>query len=108
MVTREQFLATLKKASVRPATVAGMDVFVRGVSADERALLISRARADNPLQAKELVALCVCDEAGDPVFTEADVAALGAADGDCLEKLAHDILTASSLVPNAEAEAAKN
>jgi len=108
MVTREQFLAALKTVSVRPVTVAGQAVFVRGVWGDERTMLIDRARAGNPLQAKELVAMCVCDEAGDAFLLPEDIEVLAKRDSGCLEKLGAEILSASGLMPDAEAEAAKN
>lgn len=108
MVTRDAVLAALKRASVRPVTVAGLELHVRGVSGAERKALIDRARANEPMQAYELAALCLCDADGHALFTADDVAALADTDGDSLEKIGAAILTASGLMPSAESDAAKN
>jgi hypothetical protein len=108
MVTGADLLAALKKASIRPVSVAGVDVHVRGVTGAERKLIIERARAGTPLQANELCALCLCDDRGAALFTAEQAADLDQADGGCLERLGTEILSASGLLPQAEAEAAKN
>lgn len=108
MVTGADLLAALKKASIRPVSVAGLDVHVRGVTGAERKMIIERARAGSPLQANELCALCLCDEAGTALFTPEQAGELDQVDGGCLEKLGSEILSASGLLPQAEAEAIKN
>lgn len=109
MVTREAILAALRAA--RPTelvTIAGVELRVRSMNGDERQILLERAKAGNPLLPKELVAMCVCDEAGAPVFSPGDLAELGGLDADQLEQLVRVIVRISKLNPEAEAEAVKN
>lgn len=108
MVTRDAVLAALRKASIRPVSVAGLDLHVRGVTGAERKMLIERARAESPMQAYELVALCACDEDGNALFTPEQAADLANVDGACLEQIGAAILAASGLMPTAESDAAKN
>lgn len=108
MVTGADLIAALRKTSIRPVTVAGLDVFVRGVNGNERRLLIERAKDNNPLTAPELAALCVCDSDGTALFTAEQAAELAAVDAAGVEEIAKVILTASKLLPNDQDAAAKN
>lgn len=108
MVTGADLIAALRKASIRPVNVAGLDVFVRGVNGLERQLIIQRAKDQNPLTAAELAALCVCDENGTPLFTSEQAADLAAVDAAGVEEIGKAVLTASKLLPDDQDEAAKN
>jgi uncharacterized protein YbjT (DUF2867 family) len=108
MVTGADLIAALRKVSIRPVTVAGLDVFVRGVNGNERQLIISRAKDGNPLTAPELAALCVCDANGVSLFTAEQAAELAAVDAAGVEEIGKAILAASKLLPDDQDTAAKN
>lgn len=65
-----------------PVPEWGGEVYVRGITADERdAWELSMAEAKpgkSKVMRASLVALATCDETGAPLFTRADVADLGA------------------------------
>lgn len=108
MVTGADVLAALRVASLQEAEIAGIKLFVRGVTGAERKLIIERARGGSPLDSWELVQLCACNERGDPLFTREQVAELANVDADALEKLGEQILRASKLMPEQQEQAAKN
>lgn len=104
MVTRAQALAALRRASWATVNVAGVEWKVRGLMGAERKALVDRARANDPMQAADLVALAVIDEDGEPLFvgmSAADIAAQ--CDGLALEALGEAILKASGLLQKGEA-----
>jgi hypothetical protein len=106
--TVAELMAALRVATMRKVEVAGLSVYVRGLTGGERKLLMQRAKDGSPLEANELVVLCACNEKGDPIFSEADAAALDTVDGGCLNRLAEQILSASGLLPDAVETSAKN
>lgn len=108
MVTAAEFLSAAKRVSVKPVTVAGMALHVRGLTGGERQLLRERAVAKDPMQATELVGLAVCHEDGTPFFTAEQVAELAQVDGQVVEELAQAILEASGLIEKAQDDAVKN
>ena len=108
MVTGADLIAALRKTSIRPVTVAGLDVFVRGVNGNERRLIIERAKDGNPMKAWELAALCVCDADGVALFTTEQAAELAGVDAAGVEEIGKAILTASKLLPDDQDDAAKN
>ena len=108
MVTGADLIAALRKVSIRPVKVAGLDVFVRGVNGNERQLIIQRARDNNPLTASELAALCVCDAEGRALFTADQAAELAAVDAAGVEEIGKAVLAASKLLPEDQDVAAKN
>lgn len=107
-VTGADLLAALRKVSIRPVTVAGLEVFVRGVNGNERQLIIQRARDGNPLTAAELAALCLCNAEGAPLFTADQAAELAAVDAAGVEEIGKAVLAASKLLPDDQDAAAKN
>lgn len=108
MVTGADLLAALRVASLRRATVAGIEIHIRGVTGAERKLLIDRAREGSPLQAWELVQMCACNDRGDALFGPDQATALASVDGEAIEQLARQVLEASNLLPEQQELAAKN
>jgi hypothetical protein len=108
MVTAAEILAALRTASVRKVKVAGLTLNVRGLTAAEMMLVQQRARDDNPITDPEVVAMCVVDDALQPVFTADQVEALKNVDGCAISAIAREIVAASAGTETAEADAAKN
>jgi len=101
-------LKTLRTLSLRPVTVAGLSLHVRGLTGAERRLLAERAKDGHPMQAFEVVGLAACTEKGERLFTEDEAIELGNVDGAAVEQIAQAILEASGLMPKAQDDAAKN
>lgn len=108
MTTGAEVLAALRTVALRKVEAAGVEFYVRGLTGAERRLLIERARANDPLQAFELVGLAACDATAAPLFTQEQAAELANVDGAAVEKVAEAIIEASGLRPDAQEQAAKN
>lgn len=108
MSNASEVLKALRTASLRKVEVAGLDVWVRGLTGAERRLLTERAKDNTPLQPYEVVGLAACTPEGKPLFSEAEAAELADVDGAAVEKIAEAILKASSLLPEAHGESVKN
>ena len=108
MSSAADILKALRTASLRKVNVAGLDLYVRGLTGAERRLLAERAKDGTPLQPYEVAALAVCTDKGERFFTEAEAAELADVDGGVIEKIAEAVLRASGLLPEAQDEATKN
>lgn len=108
MVTATEILAALRTASVRTVEVAGLTLTIRGLTAAEMILVQERAKGDKPMTDPEVVALCVIDEAGKPLFTPEQAAELANTHAGSIAKIARAIVAASAADETAEADAAKN
>lgn len=108
MSNATEVLKALRTASLRKVEVAGLEVWVRGLTGAERRLLTERAKDGNSLQPYEVVGLAACTDNGAPLFSEAEAAELANVDGGSVEKIAEAILKASGLLPDAQEVAAKN
>lgn len=108
MTTASDVLRTLRVASLRKVSVAGLDLYVRGLTGAERVLMVQRAKDGSPFTAHELAALALCDEHGAPLFTSEQAAELGAVDGLAVDAIATEILRASKLLPDEVESSAKN
>ena len=107
---RAQISSTLARATVRPITVAGVELFVRGLSGAERVQLQKWAAeaqgGGEPVADHRIAQLGLCDAEGARLFDSVeDVAAL---DGEALSQIAKAILEASGLTEKASEAAAKN
>lgn len=94
ILTREEILAA-KDTTIEKVAVAewGGEVCIRGLSVDERDDFEARTIAarepgtkDTRVRAR-LVALCACNEKGEKIFTEKDVAILGMKSAAALEQV---------------------
>ena len=108
MVSATDILAALRTASVRQIEVAGLALNVRGLTAAEMMLVQQRAKDGTPVTDPEVVALCVCDDDGKPVFTPEQASDLANVDGGAITAIARAIVAASAASETAEADASKN
>jgi hypothetical protein len=107
---KAQISEGLARATVRSLTVAGVALFVRGLSGAERVQL-QRWAADataggEPLSDYKVAFLGLCDADGARLFDdEAEVAKL---DGAAVSEIARAVIEASGLTAEAAEAAAKN
>jgi hypothetical protein len=107
---RAQISSTLAKASVRPITVAGVELFVRGLSGAERVHLqkwAAEAEAGGePVSDHRVAWMGLCDADGVRLFDQVDDVAV--LDGASVSEIAKAIIDASGLGKSADEAAAKN
>lgn len=102
MTDRLSMLNALKRASIREIDVAGIKLFIRGLTGAERLELVSRQKASKdggpPLTDAELCSWGICTSDGERLCKDGD-AELAGVDGKALETIALAILDASGLTP---------
>jgi len=103
-------LSALKRASIREIDVAGIKVYIRGLTGKERYDFIQRGKAwkagdeSQRITEAELCSWAMCNADGERIYENAD--ALADTDGHSLETIAAAILDASGLSAAAQARAA--
>lgn len=86
-VTREAFLAA-KPGTPEPLNVRGLGtVHIRAMSTAQRAEWELAATRDRKITRELLAIFTVCDDAGQPLFTRDDLAALGEVDAAILDAI---------------------
>jgi len=107
---RAQISTTLARATVRPITVAGVELYVRGLSGAERVTLqrwAAEAEAGGePVSDFRVAWLGLCDADGVRLFEQPDE--LGVLDGSSVSEIAKAVIEASGLSSGAAEAAAKN
>lgn len=116
-LTRDQILSApdLQTEDVEVGEWGGV-VRVRGLTGAQRdayeASIVKQVngkpRMDMENMRAKLVALCIVDEAGNPLFTQADVEKLGQKSGAALQRVFEVAQRLSGLAPEAVEEALKN
>jgi hypothetical protein len=105
---RAQVSAALAKATVRPIVVAGVELFVRGLTGAERVQLQKWAAeaqgGGEPLSDYKVAFLGLCDADGVRLFE--DEGSLAVLDGSAVSEIARAVIEASGLTAEA-AEIAK-
>lgn len=103
---KASILDQLRVASVRPLTVSGVSMYVRGLTGAQRMQLQEAAAAGETLADYKVAALGLCDEAGERLFASGDdIAEL---DGESLAQIAKAVIEASGLGQASMEDAAKN
>lgn len=100
---RAQVSATLAKVTIRPLIVAGVELFVRGLTGAERVQLMKwSAEAQGggePLSDYKVAFLGLCDADGVRLFD--DEASLAVLDGGAVSEIARAVIEASGLTGSA-------